>query len=307
MQKGKSENMKLGMFAFGDSARLTIRKILADDTLSIGFITLRKGDEDAELKQVCVDNNIPCFENVNINSKAFIGEVKTLNCDLFVSANYNQIFKTEIINIPKLKTINCHTGMLPFYRGMNALNWTIINGEQEYGITTHMVDEGIDTGDIVHQGKYAIGFYDTYKDIIDQTYSRYADVLYTGIKQLQDGSANIVKQIDIHPTGFYCGARTIGDEVVDWNQSAIDVHNFIRGLYFPPAITAIAYLGDTVVRINKAAPVEGVPTYKGIPGQVIGKTDRGVIVKTGDSVIEVYDYEASVKLKIGDRLKSVAI
>lgn len=299
--------MKLGMFAFGDSARLTIDKILADDTLSIGFIALRKGDEDAVLKQICTDNDIPCFENVNINSKTFIEEVKALNCDLFVSANYNQIFKAEIINIPRLKTINCHTGMLPFYRGMNALNWTIINGEQEYGITTHMVDEGIDTGDIIHQGKYAIGFHDSYKDIIEQTYSRYADVLYTGIKRLQESSANIVKQKDIHPTGFYCGARTVGDEIIDWNQPTLDVHNFIRGLYFPPAITAIAYIGNSVVKINKAAPVEGVPKYKGIPGQVIGMTGRGVIVKTGDSVIEVFDYEAPIKLKIGDRLKSVAV
>jgi methionyl-tRNA formyltransferase len=63
--------------------------------------------------------------------------------------SFNQIFKSEIINLPRLKTINCHAGKLPFYRSRNILNWVLINDEKEFGITVHYVDEGIDTGDII--------------------------------------------------------------------------------------------------------------------------------------------------------------
>ena len=80
-------------------------------------------------------HNIPYFIEKNINSKMFIERVKKYNCDLFVSMSFDQIFKKEIINLPRLKTINCHAGKLPFYRGRNVLNWVLINDEKEFGIT----------------------------------------------------------------------------------------------------------------------------------------------------------------------------
>ncbi|MDR1522244.1 MAG: hypothetical protein LBS28_05280 [Streptococcaceae bacterium] len=84
-----------------------------------------------------------------MNSKEVINLLKKYNADLFISMSFNQIFKSEIINLPRLKTINCHAGKLPFYRSRNILNWVLINDEKEFGITVHYVDEGIDTGDII--------------------------------------------------------------------------------------------------------------------------------------------------------------
>ena len=98
--------------------------------------------EDKILKDYAKQNNIDYLKHKNVNSKEFISNIAKYNCDLFVSMSFNQIFKTQIINLPKYKAINCHAGKLPFYRGRNVLNWALINDEKEFGITVHFIDEG---------------------------------------------------------------------------------------------------------------------------------------------------------------------
>ena len=83
--------------------------------------------------------------------------------------SFDQIFKSEIIYLSKHKIINCHAGKLPFYRGRNVLNWVLINDE-EFGITVHYVDEGIDTGDIILQKKFPISDQDNYKTLLEKSY-----------------------------------------------------------------------------------------------------------------------------------------
>ena len=109
------------------------------------FVVPRKDTNDNTLKNLCSENNIDYLYNQDINSDDFYETAKSYNCDLFVSMSFNQIFKKRIINLPKLKSINCHAGLLPFYRGRNVLNWVLINGEKKFGITVHFIDEGIDT------------------------------------------------------------------------------------------------------------------------------------------------------------------
>ena len=84
--------------------------------------------------------------------------------------SFNQIFKKEIINLPLLKTINCHAGKLPFYRGRNILNWVLINDEKEFGVTVHYMDEGIDTGDIIMQDSFSISGLDDYSTLLLRSY-----------------------------------------------------------------------------------------------------------------------------------------
>ena len=116
--------------------------------------------------------------------------------------SFNQIFKTEIINLPKLKTINCHAGKLPFYRGRNILNWALINDEKEFGITVHYIDEGIDTGDIVLQRTYPISDEDNYSTLLQVSYVECANILYDAIVMFKKENVDGIKQKDIHPIGF---------------------------------------------------------------------------------------------------------
>ena len=97
--------------------------------------------------------------------------------------SFNQIFKNNLINLPPLKIINCHAGKLPFYRGRNVLNWVLINDENEFGITVHFIDEGIDTGDIILQKTFKIDDTDDYQTLLSRAYKECGSILYDSILQ----------------------------------------------------------------------------------------------------------------------------
>ena len=129
--------MKIGYFADGPWAHKAFEKIISDTSMEIQFITVRYDKQDEELIRKAEENHIPVELSDNINSEEFIDRMRLYDPELFVSMSFNQIFKTEMINLPKYKTINCHAGKLPFYRGRNILNWALINDEKEFGITVH--------------------------------------------------------------------------------------------------------------------------------------------------------------------------
>lgn len=294
--------MRIGYFADGPWAHKAFEKIIKDDSIKIVFMTVRYDRKDAVLLSLAEQNNIPVELSDNINSHAFMDAVKTYQADLFVSMSFNQIFRDEIRNLPKQKTINCHAGKLPFYRGRNILNWALINDEREFGITVHYMDSGIDTGDIILQETYPITDSDNYATLLERAYDGCADVLYRAIKMIQDNKVKVMKQTDIDPVGMYCGMRTEGDEVIDWNQSSRELFNFIRALCTPGS-QAASWIRGNKITINRARMVEGAHVYKNIPGQVIGKTSDGLLVKTGDTVLEITEYTYAGKVRIGDRLK----
>lgn len=293
--------VKLGYFADGPWAHKAFDKIVMDNSLEIQFLTVRYDKQDVELIKKAKENHIPIELSANINSEEFINRMKKYRSDLFVSMSFNQIFKAEMINLPAYKTINCHAGKLPFYRGRNILNWALINDEKEFGITVHYLDEGIDTGDIILQETYPITDEDTYHTLLTRAYAGCADVLYRAIKMIQVGEVKVIRQSDIDPVGMYCGMRMAGDEVIDWNQSSRELFNFIRALCLPGP-QALSWIRGKKIGINRARMVPGAHVYKNTVGQVVGKTEDGFLVKTGDTVLEITEYAYEGRIKIGDRL-----
>ncbi|MDD6628167.1 MAG: methionyl-tRNA formyltransferase [Lachnospiraceae bacterium] len=293
--------MRIGYFGDGPWAHRAFKKIVSDSTLTIAFVMVRYDKQDAVLMQLARENNIPVELCENINSKEFIVKVQQYKVDLFVSMSFNQIFKKEMINLPPLKTINCHAGKLPFYRGRNILNWVLINDEKEFGITVHYVDEGIDTGDIILQKTYPITEEDNYRTLLERAYVGCADVLYEALKMMQKGKISVTKQTDIDPVGMYCGMRQAGDEVIDWNQSSREIFNFIRALC-NPGPQATSWINGSKISINKAQMVPAAHAYKSIVGQVIGKTQDGILIKTADTMLKITEYTYDGKIRVGDRL-----
>lgn len=293
--------MRIGYFADGPWAHKAFEKIITDDSMEIQFITVRYDKQDAELIRRAKENHIPVELSSNINSEEFIDRVKRYDSELFVSMSFNQIFKTEMINLPKFKTINCHAGKLPFYRGRNILNWALINDEKEFGITVHYLDEGIDTGDIILQEVYPITEEDDYHTLLNRAYDGCADVLYRAMKMIQNEEVKTIRQNDIDPVGMYCGMRKAGDEVIDWGESSREIFNFIRALC-TPGPQAVSWINGKKVSINRARMVPGAHAYKNIIGQVMGKTREGFIIKTGDTILEIIEYTYDGKIRVGDRL-----
>ena len=297
----QNRKFKIGYFADGPWSHRALEKILLNDSNKVCFIVPRTDTKDDTLKTIAIRNEIDYLHPVKINDKEFIEIAKSYNCDLFVSLSFNQIFKNEIIDIPKYKTINCHAGKLPFYRGRNVLNWVLINDEKEFGITVHYVDQGIDTGDIILQNTYPITDNDNYGSILEKAFSECGVLLYEAIELIKDGTSTRTPQIEKHPVGFYCGGREIGDELIDWNNTSRNIFNFIRALSNPGPIARTKFKNQEI-KIHRSTFIKEAPQYINIPGQIIGKTSSGFLVKTKDSYIEINDIEFNGNLKIGDRL-----
>ncbi|RJR32867.1 MAG: methionyl-tRNA formyltransferase [Desulfobacteraceae bacterium] len=297
--------INIGYFADGRWAQNALELFIHDPGISVQFLVPRYRHGDELLIKMATRVGIPVISCPNINAPDFLKTLGRYGCDLFVSMSFDQIFRREIINLPPLKTINCHAGKLPFYRGRNVLNWVLINDETEFGITVHFVDEGIDTGDILVQKSYPISDSDNYATLLRQAEIECARLLYEAVKRISSGKWEAKPQSSIHPFGFYCVKRGEGDEILDWNATSRNIFNFIRAVC-PPGPSARTFLEGTELRINRALYIPDAPRFKGVPGSVIGRDEESFCVKTRDTHVRVVSWEFEGKIRIGDRLKPYA-
>lgn len=295
------DKFKIGYFADGPWSHRAFELLMSHPNISVEFIVPRTDTQDYTLLNYAQKYSIDYLHPVKINSFEFIEKARSYECDLFVSMSFNQIFRDEIIHLPRLDTINCHAGKLPFYRGRNILNWALINDEKEFGITVHYVDSGIDTGDIILQKGYQIRDTDTYATLLELAYEECASLLYEAVLKLLIGVTERTLQTDIHPVGFYCGRRGFGDEIINWHQTSREVFNFIRAIC-SPGPKATTFFNGEEIKINSARMISQAPTYMNTPGQLLSKTYNGFLVKTNDSFIEIMEIETRTNLRVGDKL-----
>ena len=296
------KKLRIGYFADGPWSHQALTQLLLDETLEVAFICARNDTPDPVLRSKSAENGLDFIVHPNINSEEFLYWMVEYKCDLFVSMSFNQIFRNSLINLPPLKTINCHAGKLPFYRGRNILNWALINDEKEFGITVHYIDDGIDTGDIILQSCYSICDDDNYATLLDRAYEGCAANLYLAIKAVQGNKVKPIVQSSIDQLGFYCSARRDGDERLDWNQRSREIFNFVRAIC-RPGPEARTCLGDIEIRINKLEYLPNATSYKGIVGSVVGVESNAFFVKTSDSFVKVTEWSGCKRPHIGDRLK----
>jgi methionyl-tRNA formyltransferase len=294
--------IKIGFFGDGPWAHEALRRLLLEPNVQIKFVCVRFDTPDVFLLELARKNGIETHTLRNVNSEQSLELLQALKADLFVSMSFNQIFKSEIIQLPSLGIINCHAGKLPYYRGRNTLNWALINDEREFGITVHQVDTGIDTGNILVQKTYPIHETDDYGSLLRIAHMECAPLLVGAIGQIRLGESKPLPQHEISVIGTYFPMRIRGDEIIDWNQSSRDVYNFIRALANPGPL-AQSHLNGEVIKFQKAQLIEKAPIFKGIPGSVIGVQENELSVKTSDSLILIKEFSASFKPRLGDRFQ----
>lgn len=310
-----TEKIKVGYFADGPWSHTALEALLQSGLCEIGFIVPRYDNQDPILREYAERLNVPFLPQENVNDGVFIKQLRSLGADLFISMSFNQILKKTIIDTAPLGFINCHAGALPFYRGRNPLNWALINDEDYFGVTAHYVDEGIDTGDIIIQQKVDILETDNYATLLEKAFVKCSEVLVQAVQDIVSGKVNRVKQQDIDPFGFYCGRRIIGDEIIDWRLSSRRIHNLVRAITLPGP-GARTYVNGIEIAITQTQYINGVRSYIGTPGEVVGRNEGGIFVKTGDTVLYiskialiteagVLDKEEIPKFKIGTRFLKV--
>ena len=294
--------LTIGYFADGPWAHEAFELLHNDPSLEIAFICARHGQPDKHLRKRASEENIDFLVEEDVNSLSFLDHVRNYNADMFVSMSFDQILRKQLYSLPRLGTINCHAGKLPSYRGRNVLNWVLINDEKEFGITVHYIDEGVDTGDIIMQESYPIHETDDYRTVLERAYIECPIILHKAIQSVYEGTVTRIPQSSLNKYGLICGRRVSGDERLDWSMSSREIFNFVRALTEPGPMAETSL--DTVsVRIKRIELIPNAPIYKGIPGSILAKDQKGFLIKTGDSYVRIVEWCSTAKLKAGGRFK----
>ncbi len=215
-----------------------------------------------EVKVCAQKYNIPVYQPVTLKDGTSAQLLRELSPELIVVVAYGKLIPQDILDIPKYGCINVHASLLPKLRGAAPIQWSVINGEEETGVTTMQLDAGLDTGDILLVEKTKIEENETSGELFDRLKVLGASVLMKTIAAVLDGSLAPVKQDDSSAT--YASMLSKSLSAVDWTKSAREVHNHIRGLEpWPVASTTIngkpvKLFGSRMGSRHNAAPGEVV-------------------------------------------------
>ncbi len=259
------------------------------------------------VKEVAIKNGIKVLQYKSIRKEG-VAELKTLNADIFVTAAYGQILSQAIIDIPKNGILNIHGSLLPLYRGASPIQQAIIDGRKESGVTIMQTERGIDTGDILLVKKTPIEKNETAGELFDKISELGAKAIVEALDLIENGKAKFVKQDHLKAT--HCKMFTKADGFINWEDTAINIHNKVRG--FNPWPSAFTYINGKTLKIWQSKVVEGLDitedNYKA--GQIVKANKKdGLIVKCGKGYLQilVLQNEGSKRLNIKDYLNGNAL
>jgi methionyl-tRNA formyltransferase len=232
---------------------------------------------------------VPLLQPDDPNGEEFVHRVAAAAPELILSVAYDRILRASLLRLPTRGAVNFHAGKLPQYRGRNVVNWAILNGENEIGITSHLMDEGIDSGAILIQRTVPIAWTDTYAEVLTNVVAAMPGLVAETVRGLAAGTLQGRPQPP--GQGTYYGGRVEGDEWLDWGTTSRDLYNKIRGIT-RPGPGARTLLDQEPVVIWRAQYDPAWPHYRATPGEVVGRTtDGAAVVKTGDSTIVIQEVQ----------------
>ncbi|MDD6050659.1 MAG: methionyl-tRNA formyltransferase [Clostridiales bacterium] len=236
------------------------------------------------VKQYAVEKGIQVFQPQRIR-KDGVEDLKALAPDLCVTAAFGQILSQEILDIPRIGTVNVHASLLPRHRGSAPINWAILQGDTTVGVTTMMTDRGIDTGDMLlkAQTPYIPG--ETAGELTLRLAELGASLLIDTLRQLEAGTLTRIPQDEAQMTYDPMLTKEMG--IVDWTQRAVDIVNRIHGLNpWPGCSTAI---DGGRLKLLRAERTDGA----GRPGEIITADARqGLVIAAGEGAVCVKELQA---------------
>lgn len=269
------------------------------------------------VKEYALEKNLRIYQPLKVrNNIEFLDEIKNLKPDVICVVAYGKILPKELLDIPRLGCINVHGSLLPQYRGAAPIQWAVLNGDKETGITTMYMDVGMDTGDMVLKEKVEIGENETTGELWDRLSKIGANLLVKTLKQIEEGTAPREKQGE-----NFTLAPMLSKEMakINWDEmDAIKIKNLVRGLN--PIMGAYSNLDGkkvkfwkvNVVSVNdlvKKFPELEEYTYriKGLaPGTVLFSDEKnGLYINANGGIIEVLEIqgENAKKMSINDYLR----
>ena len=242
------------------------------------------------VKVFAQEHGIAVYQPVRVKAPDFVDVLRGLAPDLIVVVAFGQILSKEILSLPPLGCINVHASLLPRYRGAAPMQWAIVRGEKETGVTTMFMDEGLDTGDMLIRETLPITQAMTAAELHDAMMKLGADVLEKTLFSLSDGTLKRTPQDDALSTYAPLLDKEVGR--IDWKKSAQEIHDLVRGLNSWPG--AYTMLEGQKFKIWRTRLAEGTAE----PGEIVSVTKQGLLVGTGEGMLEILELQAPSKKKM---------
>jgi len=285
--------MKLGVLASGNLGMTTLIKII--NNFNVVFVLTDSNSHG--ILSLCKENNISCFKGNPRNGLGY-NFIKKIEVDIIVSINYLFLIEKDIIHHSKQITFNIHGSLLPKYRGRTPHVWSIINNEEETGITAHVIDEGCDSGDIISQIKIKIDKFHTGNDILSIYKSLYYNLVIEVIEKVKSGQIELTKQEE--NLSSYFGVRGPEDGEIDWNWQKDRIRNWVRAQSYPyPG--AFSYFNSQKITIDKVEE-SPIACNTNIVNGTILEVIPNLIIKTQDGAIIIKEYREKLQLIKGGKL-----
>jgi methionyl-tRNA formyltransferase len=292
--------MKVLFMGTPDFAAVTLEKLIKSEHELLGVVTQpdkQKGRgrelSISPVKELALKHGIPVFQPNKVREAEFIDLVKAMAPEVIVVAAFGQILPKTFLDIPFYGCINVHGSLLPKYRGAAPIQYSIIDGENETGITIMYMDIGIDTGDMILQEKLTIADNETGGSLFDKMAYLGADLLLKALEQLEAGTAVRIPQDNEQATYVKILNKDMG--LLDFNQPAVKLERLIRGLN--PWPSAYTYLDGKTLKLWQA-DVESLPDSSALPGQIIELRKDSLVIATGDGALVIKELQLEGKKRM---------
>lgn len=246
------------------------------------------------VKEAAVGYGLPVLQPEKIKTEEFMTTLTALRPTVITVVAFGRFLPREMLALPPLGCVNVHASLLPLYRGAAPIHWAVMNGETETGVTTMLMDTGMDTGDMILKARIAIGPDDTTGEVHDRLRELGASVLSDTLARLAAGNAPRTPQDGAAAT--YAPLLTRAVERIDWTRPATAVHNLVRGLSPWPGAYCLHAGKELKVWRSELVATTG---ECGKPGRVVAVGDAGAVVVAGTGAVRLIEAQPENRRRMG--------
>lgn len=284
--------MRIVFMGTPDIAATCLKKILDDGFEVVGVYTQPDRPKGrgmklvaSPVKEVALAAGIPVYQPENFREEETVEQLRALKPDICAVVAYGRILPQKVLDVPTFGCINIHASLLPKYRGSAPYQWAVLDGLQETGVTAMYLCREMDAGDIIDVSKTPIGENETAGELLDRLAVLGAALLSKTLSRFEkEGKLPAVPQ---NPDEV-CYAPMLDKSMcpIDWNKTALQVHNHVRGLHPWPVATFV--LQGKTFKVHDTRVVSG----SGTPGQILGLTKTGLTIACGEGAVEITSLQA---------------
>lgn len=298
-QRKGSVAMRVIFMGTPDFAVPTLEALISEGHEVVGVVTQAdkpRGRGKAVLfppvKEKALEHGLLVYQPAKVKDPAFLDLLKQLRPDVIVVVAFGKILPKAVLDLPRYGCINVHASLLPKYRGAAPIQWAVIDGEKESGVTTMYMDVGLDTGDMIDKTVVPLDERETGGSLHDKLAKAGAALLVETLKKLEDGTAVRIPQGEMTTEYAKMLQKSMGD--IDWNKDAASIERLIRGLN--PWPSAYSRLEGKTIKLWAADVLD--EDYEGENGQIVGLNKDSILVKTGCGTLAVKELQLEGKKRM---------